>query len=91
MPAMPLEVVFAAMGEKVWEAMEPGAFMWIGRLSCFTGSIFSLEMPHQRASVCTASNERSSKAIKTSALLSCQHALRLPAMCREFRLLLQKS
>jgi hypothetical protein len=86
-----LEVVFTAMGEKVWGATGPRVFRRTDCLSSFRESIFSLDMSSQRATACSASKERSSKAIKTSAVLSCQHALRLPTMCRGFCLLLQKS
>jgi hypothetical protein len=90
-PALPLGVVVTAMGEKVWGAMGAEVFMWVTRLSCFVVHNFCLEMPPQRASVGSASKQRSRKATNTSTLFPSQHSLRLSGMCREFRLLLQKS
>jgi hypothetical protein len=91
MPGMLLGVAFTAMGKTVWRATKPVIFMWIDRLSSLITSIFSLEMPCQRDSIFSALEERTRRAIRTSALFSSENSLRLPTMCWEFRLLLQKS
>lgn len=75
MPGMLLGVAFTAMDKTVWRATKPVIFMWINRLSSLITSIFSLEMPYQRDSIFSALEERTRRAIRTSALFSSENSL----------------